>query len=263
MKKDYHMHPTVVADQSRFDAFAKIALSRGIEEVCITDHMPLDGSTASDRLKRGEVAAYCRTVREIAKRYEGVLSVKCGIEVDYHPSVLDQIHAVLSEGDFDFVLGSTHMHLFAKDYFDGAHTQNQFAEAALKNTLAAVESGMFHSIAHFDMFRWVFSAQQRFALKDDGYCWTIHKGAINAILDAIKQKGIFLEINSHFASSHGDLALTYPVQDIVALALQKGLRFSFGSDAHKAENVGAMYEELRAHPIYGAALRQWEGDCII
>ena len=75
----------------RFDAFAQQAIARGIGEICISDHMPLSISCAKDRIPRGEVSAYCRRVREFAHRYEGSLSIRCGIEIDYHPSILGKI----------------------------------------------------------------------------------------------------------------------------------------------------------------------------
>ena len=42
------------------------------------------------------------------------------------------------------------------------------------------------------------------------------------------------------------------------MALEKGVRFSFGSDAHVAEDVGGMLPYLRSHEIYKQALATWE-----
>ena len=58
------------------------------------------------------VAEYCRRVREIAKRYEGKIHIKCGVEADFHSLSVGEVERVLAEGDFDFVLASSHMHIF-------------------------------------------------------------------------------------------------------------------------------------------------------
>ena len=62
-RKDYHMHPKALVAPERFADFAEKAIERGITEICVTDHMPLSLSHASDRIPRGEVGAYCRAVR--------------------------------------------------------------------------------------------------------------------------------------------------------------------------------------------------------
>lgn len=53
MRKDYHMHQTVIQPPERIDEFVEQAVSKNIKEICITDHMPLSISKASDRLPKG------------------------------------------------------------------------------------------------------------------------------------------------------------------------------------------------------------------
>ena len=258
MTKDFHMHPQVVLAPDRFDAFAAQAIARGIDEVCITDHMPLSTSRAGDRIPAGRVSDYCRTVRKIAEKYAGTLSVKLGIEIDYHPDFTDEIESVLRAGDFDFVLGSSHMHVGQCDIFRLVSTRNEYAEAALQNTLLAAQSGYFHAISHLDMYRWIFTLPKRFPLQDDGYALEKHWPAIERVLHAISENGLWMEINPHLAIIQGSLNGMYPERDIVARALEMDIRCCYGSDAHTAEHVGEMLCELRQHPVYGKALKEWE-----
>lgn len=255
MLKDYHMHPAIMQNPSAFDEFARCAIEKGIHEVCITDHMPLSISSAVDRIPSGMVKAYCRNVREVAKKYEGTLSVKLGIEVDYHPQFISEIESVLGDGDFDYILGSTHMHLFLADkLLDRSMSKKEFARLALENTFAAVESGYFHTISHLDMFRWVFSRPDRFLLSDEEYYVEDHTGEISKILDEIQKRDICLEINAHLAESKNDVQYTYPQDIIVQMALDRNIRFYYGSDAHKPQSVGAMLDSILEHPVYGKAL---------
>ena len=53
----------------KFDAFVRQALKKGIQEICITDHMPLSISNAADRLPKGRVGEYCRCVCSLAHQY--------------------------------------------------------------------------------------------------------------------------------------------------------------------------------------------------
>jgi len=256
MLRDYHMHPMVVQDASRFDQFAARALELGIEEVCITDHMPLSLSCAKDRIPKGMVKDYCRKGREIIKKYDGILSVKLGIEIDYHPSFLDEINTVLNEGEFDFVLGSSHMHLFLKDQLDGRMSRDAFARMALENTLSAVQSDLFDIITHMDMFRWAFTRDDRYAFSDSEYHIEEHMDLIEKILDEMVKRNMCLEINPHFAEKKMAMENMYPQLPIVEMALEKNIKFGFGSDAHKPQSVGVMLDMLLKHPVYGKALAQ-------
>ncbi|MBO5971019.1 MAG: histidinol-phosphatase HisJ family protein [Clostridia bacterium] len=256
MRKDFHIHPSVLQAPEGFDSFVQKALGKNIGEICITDHMPISRSTAPDRLPYGSVREYCALVRELAKRYADRIVIRCGIEVDFHPSALDEIEAVFDEGDFDFVLGSSHLHLFVDEY--EKLTFNDFASLSLENSLRALEYGRFSALAHLDMYRWAFARPRRFPMIDDGYSIERHEDLIREILSSAASSGTYLEINPHLAAPHHDLFYTYPQNEIVSWALERGVRFSYGSDAHSSEAVGVLLDELEEHPIYGEALALWE-----
>ena len=256
MIKDYHLHPNIINAPEQADGFIEAALLRGIKRICFTDHMPLSVSPAHDRIPSGRVREYCSRVREIAKKYGDKISVKCGIEIDYHPSVLDEIHRVLDEGNFDYVLGSSHMHVFVKEF--EKYTFNDFASMSIENSILAAESGLFDVITHLDMYKFVFKSAKRFPLKDDGYDVTRHESEIKALLKVLSKRRVRLEINPHLAEGNGDLKLIYPEETVVKWALSEGCLFSYGSDAHTEGSVGACLNELYLNETYEKALRIWE-----
>ena len=260
MRKDYHTHPQILQKPEAFQKFVQVALENGIEEICITDHMPLLNDDATDRIYHGKVAEYCCRVEQLKEEYRGIISVKCGIEIDYHPTILDEVEAVLKVGKFDFILGSSHLHAMSKiDIFREAKTHNGYASAMFENTLAAAKSGLFHAISHIDMYKWIFTnPDDRFPLEDDGFTESLHAERIEQILETIKANHMRLEINPHFAIGKKKPENMYPSVPIVKMALEKGVRFSFGSDAHVAEDVGGMLPYLRSHEIYKQALATWE-----
>jgi len=259
MRKDYHMHPRVIEGYERVEKFIETAINNNFDEICITDHMPLSISSAADRIAKGKVSEYYKKVRDLSEIYKDKISIKCGIEIDYHPSVIGEIEEVLSQGEFDFVLGSTHMQLFAPHLFDGNHKYTEFADLAWENTLLAAKSGYFTTISHLDMFRWAFTIPERFPLVNDGYTEDYHRDIIEEILDVIEDKNLYLEINPHLAwKNEKNFELVYPHPDIVKSALNRNIKFSYGSDAHVASQVGKMYDMLKEHPIYSKALDIWE-----
>lgn len=259
MIKDYHIHPQIIRNSANLNEFVRVALENGIEEICITDHMPLSCSSASDRIPFGKVEEYCFKGRELADKYKGKISIKLGIEVDYHPSYVKEIESVLGKGDFDFVLGSSHLHAYSDlGIFNLVSTRNEYAKMMLENTISAAQSGYFNAIAHIDMYRWIFSNPERFLLIDDNFSEMEHNELIEKTLDIVKAEDLFLEINPHFAASNKNILNLYPSLNVTERALAKGIKFSYGSDAHKPEDVGIMLKELRHHKIYGRALEVWE-----
>ena len=108
------------------------------------------------------------------------------------------------------------------------------------------------------MYRWIFSCPQRFPLEDDLFSEEKHQALIEAVLDAIQENGLFLEINPHFAHAVGKVDSAYPSPSIAERALAKGIHFSYGSDAHVPEDVGVLLTELKNHAIYAPALQVWE-----
>ena len=259
MFKDYHMHPMVVQKPEQFDLFVQKSVAEGIEEICITDHMPLLCSKAKDRIPHGKIKEYCANVRNFAKQYQNVISIKLGIEIDFHPSVKDEIEAVLDAGEFDFILGSSHLHVIKQnEWFQNNVTHNEYARAMFENTILAAETGYFNAIAHVDMHRRIFERKDKFPLIDDGYSESLHGSLIDETLDAIAVNGVRLELNPHIAELTGHIDDMYPSISIVERALEKGIQFTYGSDAHTPKSVGACLKDIREHKVYGKALATWE-----
>ena len=260
MIKDYHIHAQILQHPETFTDFVNVAIANNIEEICITDHMPLVGSNAADRIPNGKVKEYCHRVREMQEKYADKISILCGIEIDYHPTIQAEIEAVLQDGEFDFVLGSSHLHALSNNIFHTITERNDYARAMFENTIAAAKTGYFHAIAHLDMHRWIFANPHRFPLADDNYTEEKHNELIDKTLDTICSRGLKLEINPHFAMASNNTNNVYPSASIVQKALNKGINFTYGSDAHVSQDVGCMLETLRKHPVYGPALNTWERD---
>ena len=254
MKKDYHIHAQIIRETVDSEAFIQTAIARGFGEICITDHMPLSLSNAADRIPAGRVSEYCEKVHELADKYKDKISIKCGIEIDFHPLLIDTIEDVLSQGEFEYVLGSSHMHLF----IDGISSHKDYVKATFENTICAAKTGYFHAIPHIDMYKWVFANPKRFHFPEQNFCETEHAELIDKTLMAIKENGLLLEINSHFAETTGNIQNVYPSEFITRRALNMNIGFSYGSDAHGAGHIGALLDELREHSVYSKAIDIWE-----
>ena len=94
----------------------------------------------------------------------------------------------------------------------------------------------------------------------DRYAMEDHMPVIEKILNEMADRKVHLEINPALAFALQDHSLFYPQQEIMEMAIRRGVRFTYGSDAHRPEHVGRMLDELRSHPVYGGPIAVWEAE---
>jgi len=251
IRHDHHVHGVVLGNNSRAEEFIGRALSLGLTEIGITDHAPFPQFKAGDRIPAGKLKEYCMRVRELADKYRDRITIKLGIEMDYHPSLKGQIEEMLGEGDFDYVIGSSHLHIpgmIGRELSE--FTAQEYVELCFTNNLNAVKSGYFDVIAHIDMYRWVIENPERFKLRGTEY--KLCEGLLCELFSEMARRGTALEINTHRLG--GDPALIYPDASIMEIAAKYPLTYSFGSDAHAPEHVGHGIDTVESLPLFAHCL---------
>ena len=245
-KSDTHLHPNIIRNPGQARSFIEQAISLGFDMICFTDHMYHPAYDAKDRMLPGTAVQYCQTVRDLAKEYKEQITIKCGIEIDYYPPDEEHINNILKEAEFDHVLGSTHFHLPYYGLKLQTLEKDSFAELALNNTMECVKSGLFDTLSHLDFFRWALFTTTRFTFSESDYHLENHLSKIQKILATLEKQGMCLEVNSSGIYKGFDERGPHPEWEILEMAKQFKLRYVFGSDAHRAENVGRNYDQIAA-----------------
>jgi len=242
-KKDYHLHPNLLKKPEQAELFVRQAVLLGFDEICFTDHMPFTVTgDEHDRIPFGKVAEYCTAVREVADRFRSEITVRTGIEIDYHPSCRKEIEQVLAAGEFDYVIGSSHLNIRGFGIPFAKTERTEFARLVLENYLSAIDTGYFDTVSHLDVYRWVFSEPENYPLADDGYTCMAHKDLICRICERLEATGVRLEINAAPLYKGFDSLGPYPEKDILAIAQKYRIRYIYGSDAHSPDKVGYGYD---------------------
>lgn len=232
---DYHVHSRHSGDcHTPLIEACRVAVARGIREICFTDHIDFEPTDCCYGTYDYDLAA--RETEEARDRFGDAISIGFGVEVDYQDRFRPDIERFLSNKDYDYVLGSSHYvgGIILEDherYFPGK-TADQAYRPYFDNTLSAVRTGLFDTLAHLDLCK-------RYGVRYYGsFNWTPYREQIESILSTIISKGMSLEINtSGLRQSPRD---TYPTRDILALYFELGGRnIVIGSDAHKVEDIGA------------------------
>ena len=236
---DSHLHTPLCGHATGSPReYAQAALEAGLAGVCFTDHMPMPAwYDAPWRMRLDQLAEYVDTVREVQAEYSGRLTVRLGLEADFHPGTERFVERVLGAHDWDYVIGSIHYigawgfdnPEFVAEYEDRDPGELYAQYAALVE--GAARSSLFDSIGHLDL-------PKKFGHRAP------HDSALLRALDGVAEHGLALDFNT--AGWRKPVAEAYPSPALTRAAAERGIPFVLGSDAHKPEEVGFRFGDALA-----------------
>ncbi|MFH0916334.1 MAG: histidinol-phosphatase HisJ family protein, partial [bacterium] len=249
---DYHTHTARCGHAvGRPVEYVEAARAKGLSAIGIADHLPLLPEPADAGLSMGmcELTDYVDEVQALKTGFPGY--VLLGIEADYRAHTISDVGALLESYPFDYAIGSVH-HLGTWG-FDDPRQMERYAERDIDDVWTeyfelvgdAAESGLFTILGHLDL------------VKKFGYrpTRTLEK-ELSRLVDRIARAGVLVEINT--AGLHRPIGEAYPTPDILRRLCDAGVGITFGSDAHRPEEVGrdfahaAELAQAAGYEAYGA-----------
>ena len=215
----------------------KAALSLGMSDICITDHYDADVTYGNWVFDPEE---YFRVLFPLKEKYRGAIDVHIGIEIGLQPHLRAHFEELFAKYPFEFVIGSIHVldgkDPYYRDEFD--MTDDEYFRAYFTYSAECFEAckGLYDTAGHLDYV-------VRYAYKgSEEYSYERYADLIDPILDTIIKSGAALEINT--GGLRKGAGMLHPAEGAVRKYLEKGGRkFTVGSDAHRAGNVGSGFEE--------------------
>jgi histidinol-phosphatase (PHP family) len=244
---DYHLHTRFCRHATgRMEEYARAAQERGLDEICLTPHIPLDGFRPgffNDRLRMDteDFPRYVEELERVRARFPG-LSILCGIEADYIAGREESLSTFLSSHPFDYVLMSVHfvtgwpsdqwVYNFSRDNRPLECVYDDY----LRTVRAGIDTGLFDCVAHLDL------------IKQKGRpLLATHGAQVKEIIALCRARGMSAEINT--SGIRKEIAESYPSDDIVRLMRDMDLPLTPGSDAHAPSQVAFGFERLRGVPL--------------
>lgn len=237
MIADYHIHTSLCKHAEGTPVeYAKVAVARGLSEICFTDHAPTPhGYDPRNRMELDQFPEYMQMVKEA--REGAPIEVLIGIEADYYEGCDDYLSNWLESHNFDLVIGS--VHYIGGWGFDDPSQKEAWKRADVSSvwkdyfSLVArfARTGLPDAIAHLDL------------PKKFGYIPAENELVDSAgpALDAIKRAGIAIEINT--GGLRKPVKEMYPSPLLLKMANEKEIPICFGSDAHAPDQVGADFDK--------------------
>ena len=231
---DLHNHTTRCNHaKGSVDEYVKKAMEQNIDIFGFSDHAPMNFDTHY-RMSFDEMDEYESEIKSVKEKYANKIEILLGYEVDYLPNYMDD--RVLN-ADVDYLIGS--IHFINKWGFDNPEFISRYKSVDIdtiwQEYFNLVENmarkSLFDIVGHLDLIK-VF----KFLPKKD-----VRLIAKNA-LDAIKKSGMAIEINA--AGYRKPIKEAYPSCKLLEMAYERDIPITFGSDAHKPEQVGYKKDEM-------------------
>ncbi len=244
VRADFHMHTHFSGDsdatvRSMLDA----ALERGMEAVCITDHMdedyPEDSETGVNPFLF-DLDQYFQDLRRVKKEYADRLDLRIGVELGLQPHLGDRYRRMTEKYPFDFVIGSLHL-IHGMDPYDGVifegRSDREVYREAFQATLENLDQVKdFDVLGHLD---YVVRYGRNQALE---YSYQAFSDEIDEILKKLINMGKGIEMN--MGGFKYGLGFCNPHPDVIRRYRELGGEIiTVGADAHKPEHVAFDFEK--------------------
>jgi histidinol-phosphatase (PHP family) len=230
---DYHSHPQGHRVQSFTQELLKpwieSARERGLTDIAFTDHDRYHAGVDFDELDKLRAA-------------NPDIKIRAGIELDNDPETSAAGRAWVEKNwdRLDFVLGSIHYLDDPTQMFDSVpdgagqfvgRNIDEIYEDYFRRIRETAASGIVDCLSHFDL------------IKIHGHrpCGNV-RPVINETLDLIAARNLAIELST--AGWRKPVDELYPSDEIIRLAIEKGIRFTTASDAHSHVQLGENYDRL-------------------
>ncbi|MEY2545448.1 MAG: histidinol-phosphatase family [Verrucomicrobiota bacterium] len=230
---DYHSHPqghrTTPYTQELLQPWIDSARARGLRDIAFTDH---------DRFHPGVDFNEIEKLRE--KNPD--VKIRAGIELDNDPetSAAGRKWTEKNWDRLDFVLGSVH-YLYRDDQmfdevpagatqFDSRKIDNVYSDY-FQRVREIAATGLIDCLAHVDLVK-------IHGHRPDAPMHSL----VNETFDFVRSRNLAIELST--AGWRKPVNENYPADELVRLALEKGIPFTTASDAHSHAQLGDKFDRL-------------------
>lgn len=128
------------------EAYLQKAVELHAEEICFSDHAPFPGNPFRNRMQHDQLEEYVSTLQALREKYEGIIDVKIGLEIEYLPSFRWYYEELLASGHFDFLMMGQHFYELPDGRFsfqlkDRTGEDRGVMEAVCRNTVRILYRG--------------------------------------------------------------------------------------------------------------------------
>lgn len=220
------------------------AIEKGLDGIAITDHFDIDG-IYDGYFPPLDHEAIARDITESREEFKGKLKLLHGIELGQATHMPDESNVQLQSQPYDIVLGSVHAVRGIIDFADtdiAGMTKNEYTrlwEQYIEEMLDTIAWGNFDVLTHITYPKRYYLGN---GITDFPDIKNKGREYFEPILKAVINKGITLECNT--SGLRQTMGECLPNEDLFRFYYDLGGRdVTVGSDAHKAKDLGANFND--------------------
>ncbi|MBO5278976.1 MAG: histidinol-phosphatase HisJ family protein [Lachnospiraceae bacterium] len=238
---DYHVHTCFSGDSDTpVKKMLEQAVSLGLSEICITDHMDYDYPDDPD-LFLFDVREYFSVLNSFKEAYGTRLSVKIGVELGLQPHLADIHRKFVIEYPFDFIIGSSHVVDKADPYYP-SFWEGKKPETVIRHYFASILENI-NTFSDFDVYGHLDYIVRYCPDKSFVYRYEDYMDILDECLRTLIEKGKGIEVNT--AGFKYGLGHPNPHETILKRYRELGGEIlTLGSDGHKPEHLAWDFEKL-------------------
>lgn len=229
MYSDYHVHSTFSNDsRNSIKDICLRAIEKGMESICITDHIDAVNHQKLNRLQ--EIEKFFKEIENAQKEFVNQIALIPGFEFS-EPTKNMKLYEDVLKYPFEYKMCTVH-HCRNGCFPTPRNIEiNRAVKEYLENVKETVQIDGIDSLGHIDLIRRYYGA------------FPFVQEQLDDIFRVMIQRNIYLEINtSSFLRSIGEIPFYIDyLERYIALGGQK---IVIGSDAHELTDIGRGFEEL-------------------
>ncbi len=238
LRVDYHIH-TILCNhaKSSMEAYIKKAVSMGFQEICFLDHLTLTEPGHKLSMTPEEVPLYFNAVQTLKWRYNGVINIKAGLEIDFNPFYVDLFQEISESYAFDVIGSSLHFPggidvVSRKSGWSRGERDSDYIYGIYLESLdKMLDYSYFDILCHLDLLK-----------KFGGNPSRSFENEFDCIIEKTGRKKLAVEINTSGYIYPAKEA--FPSFDIIKKCFKAGVEITIGSDAHDPESIGQHYDAV-------------------
>ena len=220
------------------EEFVLQAIKNGMSEIAFTDHIPLPNQfDLAHRMSEDEAEQYFEEIERLRIKYKEINIIR-GIEADFYDGFEEYIKKFKDRYSVELVLLSVHFikgwpkNNWAFSYYFPDRPLSQVYSDYLQAVLRGIKTGLFDVVAHLDLIK-----------TPDFPILHTNSKEVEDILSEAKHYDMAIELNT--SGLRKEINEMYPDYNLLPLLNNTGNEIVFGSDAHKPEQVGFYFNELK------------------
>ncbi len=230
------MHTVYSDGRARPEEYLTAAIAANLDEIGFSEHLTLHSEPASWSMDPSLLPTYMSHIKMLKEKARGI-KVKTGLEVDYFEGKEDEIRSFIDGSRLDYVIGSVHyMGNESVDLGPGFYHDKDpdlLFSAYFDKVSAAVASGLFDIMAHFDLIR-IYGY-----MKPEG-----KESLYRKLAEKMKEHDVAFELNTN--GRNKALADFYPDRRFLHIFREEGVPVCVNSDAHMPSRVAQYFDEAYA-----------------